>query len=62
MKRWAVILAGTALAVFGGCGADVGRPSQDGDPGVWELYDIDSVTPATSVLNIGVSRIACASE
>lgn len=53
------VLGGAALAVLCGCTSDGDVRSRDGDPGVWELYDAESVTPATSVLNIGVTRLDC---
>ena len=56
------VLAGAALAVLGsGCASNVSLPGEDGEPGVWELYDAESITPATSVLNLGVTRLDCSS-
>lgn len=53
------VLAGTALAVLGGGCAVVPAMPWDRDPAAWQLYDAESVTPKTTDLTIGVTRLGC---
>lgn len=51
-----VLLSGAGLALFA-CGSD---DLTHGELAVWELQDPAQVTADTEVLEIGVSRLACA--